>query len=68
MLGKLEHTDIDRHAPKDGQLDPEGVQRLLSQKFAGATDVIDGLNRGELNHRQGADPHDDLTILVFGFQ
>lgn len=52
----------------DVPLDPEGVQRLLSQKFAGATDVIDGLNRGELTHRQGADPHDDLTILVFGFQ
>jgi len=52
----------------DVPLDPEGVERLLSRKFAGATDVIDGLNRGELNHRQGADPHDDLTILVFGFQ
>ena len=32
------------------------------------TDVIDALNRGELNHRKGAEPHDDLTILVFGFQ
>jgi len=53
---------------EDVPLDAEGVERLLSQKFAGATDVIDGLNRGELNHRQGADPHDDLTILVFGFQ
>jgi sigma-B regulation protein RsbU (phosphoserine phosphatase) len=53
---------------EDVPLDPEGVERLLSQKFSGATDVIDGLNRGELNHRQGADPHDDLTILVFGFQ
>lgn len=52
----------------DVPLDGEGVQRLLSQKFSSATDVIDGLNRGELNHRQGADPHDDLTILVFGFQ
>ncbi len=52
----------------DVPLDPEGVLRLLSQKFGGATDVIDALNRGELNHRQGADPHDDLTILVFGFQ
>jgi sigma-B regulation protein RsbU (phosphoserine phosphatase) len=52
----------------DVPLDPEGVQKILSQKFCTATDVIDGLNRGELNHRQGADPHDDLTILVFGFQ
>jgi sigma-B regulation protein RsbU (phosphoserine phosphatase) len=53
---------------EDVPLDAEGVERLLSQNFASATDVIDGLNRGELNHRQGADPHDDLTILVFGFQ
>ena len=52
----------------DVPLDGVGVQRLLSRPFASATDVIDGLNRGELNHRQGADPHDDLTILVFGFQ
>ena len=52
----------------DVPLDPEGVERLLSQKFTGASDVIDALNRGELNHRDGADPHDDLTILVFGFQ
>jgi sigma-B regulation protein RsbU (phosphoserine phosphatase) len=53
---------------EDVPLDPEGVERLLRQKFTGASDVIDALNRGELNHRQGADPHDDLTILVFGFQ
>jgi sigma-B regulation protein RsbU (phosphoserine phosphatase) len=52
----------------DVPLDAEGVERLLQQKFAGAADVIDALNRGELNHRAGADPHDDLTILVFGFQ
>jgi sigma-B regulation protein RsbU (phosphoserine phosphatase) len=53
---------------EDVPLDPEGVQKLLEQKFNSADDVIDALNRGELNHRQGADPHDDLTILVFGFQ
>jgi gamma-glutamyltranspeptidase/glutathione hydrolase len=28
MLGILEHTDIERHAPKDGQLDPEGVHLI----------------------------------------
>ena len=52
----------------DVPLDAEGVEKLLTQKFTGADDVIDALNRGELNHRNGADPHDDLTILVFGFQ
>ncbi|EDY17935.1 protein serine phosphatase with GAF(s) sensor(s) [Chthoniobacter flavus Ellin428] len=53
---------------EDVPLDGVGVQRLLSREFASATDVVDGLNRGEINHRQGAEPHDDLTILVFGFQ
>jgi sigma-B regulation protein RsbU (phosphoserine phosphatase) len=52
----------------DVPLDAEGVEKLLTQKFTSAGDVIDALNRGELNHRDGADPHDDLTILVFGFQ
>jgi sigma-B regulation protein RsbU (phosphoserine phosphatase) len=53
---------------EDVPLDVEGVELLLRRKFSAATDVIDALNRGELNHRQGAEPHDDLTILVFGFQ
>ncbi len=52
----------------DVPLDREGVEKLLAPKFASATDVVDALSAGELNHRQGADPHDDLTILVFGFQ
>jgi len=51
----------------DVPLDPEGVVRLLSHRFANAGDVVDALNRGELEHRQQASPHDDLTLLVFGF-
>ncbi len=54
--------------PEEELLDREGVMALLAQKFPNASEVIDALNRGELNHRRGADPHDDLTILVFGFQ
>ena len=52
----------------DEALDRDGVERLLARSFERATDVVDALSAGELNHRQGADPHDDLTILVFGFQ
>jgi len=52
----------------DVPLDVAGVEQLLRRRFAGAADVIDALNRGELNHRQEAEPHDDLTILVLGFQ
>lgn len=52
----------------DVPLDPEGVERLLSRKFSTATDVVDALNMGEQNHRAGVDPHDDLTLLVLGFQ
>jgi sigma-B regulation protein RsbU (phosphoserine phosphatase) len=59
---------VESFNPEEVLLDREGVVALLGQKFAGASDVVDALNRGELNHRRGADPHDDLTILVFGFQ
>ncbi len=52
----------------DVPLDREGVERLLARKFGAATDVIDALSSGEAQHRAGADPHDDLTILVLGFQ
>ena len=52
----------------DVPLDAEGVTKLLARNFSGARDVVDALCAGELHHRQGADPHDDLTILVFGFQ
>ena len=48
-------------------LDSSGVVRLLQRKFGSADEVIDVLNRGELAHRQQAEPHDDLTLLVLGF-
>ena len=52
---------------RDEPLDSAGVIRLLDRKFGSSDDVIDALNRGELDHRQQAEPHDDLTILVLGF-
>jgi sigma-B regulation protein RsbU (phosphoserine phosphatase) len=64
------YTDglIESFNARDEPLDREGVEKLLNGKFASAADVVDALNAGELNHRQQASPHDDLTILVFGFQ
>ena len=52
----------------DEQLDYEGVAALLAPGFPSATALVDALNRGELEHRQDIDPHDDLTILAFGFR
>jgi sigma-B regulation protein RsbU (phosphoserine phosphatase) len=49
-------------------MDLSGVEKVLAKKFRDAADVIDALERGELKHRGKADPHDDLTILVFGFR
>jgi sigma-B regulation protein RsbU (phosphoserine phosphatase) len=49
-------------------LDRSGVAALLDRSFRSASDVIDALNTGELNHRQQAEPSDDLTVLVFGFK
>lgn len=46
----------------------EGVLRILSKSFRAPSDVVDALNAGEINHRHDAEPHDDLTLLVFGFR
>ncbi len=48
-------------------LDRSGVMEMLRPPFTSASDVIDAINTGELNHRGHAEPHDDLTALVFGF-
>lgn len=47
-------------------LDRKGVARLLGGGASSASDLVDSLNRGEINHRGDAEPHDDLTVLVFG--
>ena len=52
----------------DEPLDRAGIQRLLTRRFGSAVDVIRALNDGELKHRGDVDPHDDLTLLTFGFQ
>lgn len=49
-------------------LDRSGVLRLLTGPFRSPADVVDALNAGEINHRRDAEPHDDLTVLVFGFR
>lgn len=49
-------------------LERSGVLRLLSGAFRSPADVVDALNVGEINHRRDAEPHDDLTVLVFGFR
>ena len=59
---------VESFDPSEQPLDQAGVARLLTSKFATAEDVIEALNRGELEHRQNAERHDDLTLLVFGIQ
>jgi serine phosphatase RsbU (regulator of sigma subunit) len=49
-------------------LDESGISKLLSRPFASAQEVVDALEQGEVNHRGETDPHDDLTLLVFGCQ
>jgi serine phosphatase RsbU (regulator of sigma subunit) len=44
------------------------IIQLLSRPFGSAQEVVDVLQQGELNHRGETDPHDDLTLLVFGCQ
>jgi sigma-B regulation protein RsbU (phosphoserine phosphatase) len=49
-------------------LESGGVLEILHGRFDKPSDVIDAINAGELNHRRDAEPHDDLTVLVFGFR
>jgi len=64
------YTDglVESFNASDEPLDKSGVAHLLDRKFGSASDVIEALNHGELEHRQEAEIHDDLTILVFGFR
>jgi sigma-B regulation protein RsbU (phosphoserine phosphatase) len=50
------------------ELGKEGVVKLLRGKFDSANNVAETLARGESNHRGEAEPHDDMTLLVFGFR
>jgi sigma-B regulation protein RsbU (phosphoserine phosphatase) len=50
----------------DIPLGREGVAEVLRAGFQTSADVVDSLDRGELNHRGDAEPHDDLTVLVLG--
>ncbi len=59
---------IESFDPDDVPLDRKGVAALLAGRFSSAGDVVDALNAGELRHRGQAEPHDDLTLLVFGFR
>lgn len=59
--GLVESFDED-----DNLLDRSGALRLLEPRFPNAEAVIDALDRGESQHRKNAEPHDDLTLLVFG--
>jgi sigma-B regulation protein RsbU (phosphoserine phosphatase) len=54
--------------PARQSLDESGIARLVSRPFASAQEVVDVLQQGEADHRGEADPHDDLTLLVFGCQ
>jgi sigma-B regulation protein RsbU (phosphoserine phosphatase) len=56
-------------SPQNNLLEIEGVKRLLSQThFTSAGDIVTKLQEGEALHRKDAAPHDDLTILAFGFR
>jgi sigma-B regulation protein RsbU (phosphoserine phosphatase) len=56
-------------SPEHDLLGTTGVKGLLSQKpFASPGDIVMKLREGEAAHRANATPHDDLTILTFGFQ
>ncbi|HEX5176675.1 MAG TPA: PP2C family protein-serine/threonine phosphatase, partial [Chthoniobacteraceae bacterium] len=61
--GLTESFNADRVA-----LDRDGVHALLARRFENAGDVVSALQSGESRHRGDSVPHDDLTVLVCGFQ
>jgi sigma-B regulation protein RsbU (phosphoserine phosphatase) len=61
--GLTESFNTDRVA-----LDRDGVHSLLTRRFENAGDVVSALQAGESRHRGDSVPHDDLTVLVCGFQ
>ena len=64
------YTDglIESFNAQDESLDTGGVAALLARRFTSAVELIRTLTDGELRHRGDVDPHDDLTLLTFGFQ
>jgi len=52
----------------DGDLLGDSAYDPLSQNFTSASEIIFALLRREEEHRQNAEPHDDLTLLLFGFR
>ncbi len=54
--------------PEGLSLGRDGMIGLLDRPLPGPDQVIETLEVGEREHRQAAPPHDDLTLLVFGFQ
>lgn len=48
-------------------LDRSGAEALLTPPFSRAADIVQTLLVGELKHRGDAEPHDDMTLLTFGF-
>ena len=68
MIGVFLDDNQPDSSPAPPPLDLAGVEKILAHKFADAAEVVDALDRGELKHRGTTDPHDDLTVLVFGFR
>jgi sigma-B regulation protein RsbU (phosphoserine phosphatase) len=64
------YTDglIESFDAQERPLDRGGAERALGRHFASAVDVVRALTEAELRHRGEVDPHDDLTLLTFGFQ
>jgi len=59
---------MDSFNPERAPLGRPGISHLLSRRFPNAETVVQTLNNGETQHRGSAVPHDDLTVLVFGFK
>ncbi len=55
------------HGPGSVLLGTERIVAALQRRFESSQEIMEALAKMEEVHRSGLDPHDDLTLFVFGF-
>ncbi len=55
------------HGPGSELFGVERIVATLQRKFETSSEILETLGRAEERHRAHLDPHDDLTLFVYGF-
>ncbi|MBS0660892.1 MAG: SpoIIE family protein phosphatase [Verrucomicrobia bacterium] len=55
------------HGPGSQLFGVDRILQSLSRPFENSQEILNALSEAEIKHRAHLDPHDDLTLFVFGF-